>query len=200
LKFPNHDKTANAWSAGPARMALLENTASPDQIDNADYDTIYFTGGHAVTHDFPDSEGLQRITREIHERGRIVSAVCHGYCSLLNSTHSDGTHLIAGKKITGFAWQEEILARVDKLVPYNAEKGRQETRRSLRESQTTLRLLYRRRRQPRHWPESRIREKDGQEDRRVPPTTNHVKVTSSRIESWGTTANEKTPSPTPTAT
>ncbi|WP_278260334.1 hypothetical protein [Nocardioides convexus] len=45
-------------------MALLENTLSPDQIDSAQYDAIYFTGGHAVMYDFPDSEGLQRITRE----------------------------------------------------------------------------------------------------------------------------------------
>jgi len=122
LKFPNYDKTARAWRADPAKMALLENTTSPDQIDAGDYDAIYFTGGHAVMYDFPDSAGLQRITRELYERGAIVSSVCHGYCGLLNTTLSDGSFLIAGKKMTGFAWQEEVLARVDKLVPYNAEQ------------------------------------------------------------------------------
>ncbi|MFT4081404.1 MAG: type 1 glutamine amidotransferase domain-containing protein, partial [Nocardioides sp.] len=122
LRFPNDDKTARAWRADPAKMALLDNTASPDQIDAADYDAIYFTGGHAVMYDFPNSEGLQRITREIYERGAIVSSVCHGYCGLLNTTLSDGTYLIAGKQMTGFAWTEEVLARVDKLVPYNAEE------------------------------------------------------------------------------
>lgn len=121
LKFPNYDKTAKAWHADPARMALLEYTARPDQIDAADFDAIYFTGGHAVMYDFPDSEGLQKITREIWERGGIVSSVCHGYCGLLNTTLSDGSLLVAGRKVTGFAWQEEVLARVDKLVPYNAE-------------------------------------------------------------------------------
>ncbi|MFC4377738.1 type 1 glutamine amidotransferase domain-containing protein [Nocardia halotolerans] len=122
LKFPNYDKTAKAWRADPARMALLETTSRPDDIDSADYDAIYFTGGHAVMYDFPDSAGLQRITREIYERGDIVSSVCHGYCGLLNTTLSDGTLLVADKKLTGFAWQEEVLARVDKLVPYNAEE------------------------------------------------------------------------------
>lgn len=111
-----------AWRANPAKMALLEKTASPEAIDSAGYDAIYFTGGHAVMYDFPDSEGLQRITREIYERGGIVSSVCHGYCGLLNTRLSDGSYLIAGKKITGFAWQEEVVARVDKLVPYNAEQ------------------------------------------------------------------------------
>jgi putative intracellular protease/amidase len=123
LKFPNYDKTAKAWRADPAKMALLENTLSPDQIDASEYDAIYFTGGHAVMYDFPDSEGLQRITRELYERGAVVSSVCHGYCGLLNTKLSDGSYLIAGKKMTGFAWQEEVLARVDKLVPYNAEQA-----------------------------------------------------------------------------
>ncbi|WP_336082524.1 type 1 glutamine amidotransferase domain-containing protein [Nocardia sp. SSK8] len=121
LKFPSYDKTAKAWRADPARMALLESTAAPDAIDAADFDAIYFTGGHAVMYDFPDSVGLQRITREIFERGGIVSSVCHGYCGLLNTTLSDGSYLVAGRRMTGFAWQEEKLARVDKLVPYNAE-------------------------------------------------------------------------------
>ncbi|MBY4569014.1 type 1 glutamine amidotransferase domain-containing protein [Gordonia sihwensis] len=122
LKFPNYDKTAKAWRADPARMALLENTLSPEDVDSVDFDAIYFTGGHAVMYDFPDSEGLQRITREIFERGGIVSSVCHGYCGLLNTRLSDGSYLIAGRRMTGFAWREEVLARVDKLVPYNAEE------------------------------------------------------------------------------
>lgn len=122
LKFPNYDKTAKAWRTDPARMALLENTARPDQINSAEFDAIFFTGGHAVMFDFPDSEGLQRITREIFERGGIVSSVCHGYCGLLNTKLSDGSYLVAGRKMTGFAWKEEVLARVDKLVPYNAEE------------------------------------------------------------------------------
>jgi putative intracellular protease/amidase len=73
-------------------------------------------------YDFPDSEGLQQITRDLYERGAVVSSVCHGYCGLLNTKLSDGTYLIAGKHMTGFAWREEELAKVDKLVPYDAEK------------------------------------------------------------------------------
>lgn len=121
LKFPTYDKIAKAWHRNSERMALLETTLSPDQIDASDYDAIYFTGGHAVMYDFPDSKGLQRVTREMWEQGKIVSSVCHGYCGLLNTTLSDGSLLVAGKRVTGFAWTEEVLARVDKLVPYNAE-------------------------------------------------------------------------------
>lgn len=126
LTFPNYDKSARSWREDPARMALLEETVSPEQIDSADYDAIYFTGGHAVMFDFPGSTGLQRLTREIFERGGVVGAVCHGYCGLLETRLSDGSHLVAGRNLTGFSWREEILARVAELVPYNVEEQIQE--------------------------------------------------------------------------
>jgi putative intracellular protease/amidase len=66
-------------------------------------------------YDSPDNEGLQRITREIFERGGIVASFCHGYCGLLNTKLSDGSYLVAGREMTGFSWKEEVLARVNKL-------------------------------------------------------------------------------------
>jgi putative intracellular protease/amidase len=126
LKFPNYDKTAKAWRNDPARMALLEDTKRPEDIESGEYDAIYYTGGHATMFDFLNCEGLQRITREMYERGAVVSSVCHGYCGLLNVRLSDGSYLIAGKALTGFSWREEVLARVDKLVPYNAEEAAKE--------------------------------------------------------------------------
>lgn len=121
LKWPTLDASAKSWLADPARMALLEDTASPDQIDPADYEAIYFTGGHAVMWDFPDNPGLQVLTRSIWEKGGVVSSVCHGYCGLLNVTLSDGSNLVDGREVTGFSWREENLAGVAKKVPYNAE-------------------------------------------------------------------------------
>ncbi len=121
LKWPLLDASARAWLNDPARMALLSTTTRPDDIDPAGVDAIYFTGGHAVMWDFPDSAGLQAITRAVWERGGIVSAVCHGYCGLLNTRLSDGALLVAGRRVTGFSWTEEILAGVAKKMPYNAE-------------------------------------------------------------------------------
>jgi len=122
LKWPLRDASAKAWLADPERMALLSSTARPDDIDPMQFDVIYFTGGHGVMWDFPDSEGLRAITRTIWERGGIVSAVCHGYCGLLNTRLSDGSLLVAGKRITGFSWAEEILAGVAAEMPFNAEE------------------------------------------------------------------------------
>lgn len=121
LKWPLLDASAKAWLNDPAKMALLDHTASPDEITSADFDAIYFTGGHAVMWDFPDSEGLQRLTREIWEDGKIVSTVCHGYCGLLNTRLSDGRLLVEGRRLTGFSWREEVFAGVARHMPYNAE-------------------------------------------------------------------------------
>ncbi|MBK0112941.1 MULTISPECIES: type 1 glutamine amidotransferase domain-containing protein [unclassified Delftia] len=122
LQWPLFDASAKAWLDDPARMAVLANTAAPADIDANDFDAIYFTGGHAVMWDFPDSAGLQRITRSIWERSGIVASVCHGYCGLLNTQLSDGSLLVAGKRVTGFSWTEEILAGVARSMPYNAEQ------------------------------------------------------------------------------
>lgn len=121
LKWPLLDASAKAWLDDPAKMALLEGTVAPDEIDATDFDALYFTGGHAVMWDFPGSEGLQAITRTIWEGDGIVSAVCHGYCGLLNTRLSTGGLLVAGRKVTGFSWNEEVLAGVAKSMPYNAE-------------------------------------------------------------------------------
>lgn len=121
LKWPLLDASAKAWLNDTRRMALLSSTAQPDAISPADFDAIYFTGGHGVMWDFPDNEGLEAITRAIWERGGVVSSVCHGYCGLLNTRLSDGKLLVADKRITGFSWTEEVLAGVAKFMPYNAE-------------------------------------------------------------------------------
>ncbi len=122
LKWPFADASVKAWLADRTLRDLLATTARPDEITPEDFDAIYFTGGHAVMWDFPDDAGLQRITRAIYERGGIVSAVCHGYCGLLNTRLSDGKLLVAGRKVTGFSWREEVLAGVAKKMPYNAEE------------------------------------------------------------------------------
>ena len=121
LAFPNYDRSARAWHRDSSRMRMLEDTLAPDAVCPSDVDAIFFTGGHAVMYDFPDSAELQRLTREIWERGGVVSSVCHGYCGLLNTRLSDGSLLVAGRRLTGFAWQEEVLAGVSARVPYNAE-------------------------------------------------------------------------------
>lgn len=104
----------------PPRPGRFVNTKSPDEVVAADDDAIYFTGGHAVMFASPDGEVHQRITREIYERGRIDSSVCQGL-SRPAQHHTVRRHVPRHRpEDDRVRLQEEILAGVDKLVPYNA--------------------------------------------------------------------------------
>ena len=96
LKWPNRDATAKSWLLDAARMALLSNTAAPDAVDAQDFDAIYFTGGHAVMWDFPSSQGLQRITRDIHERNNR----CLGLPRLLRPARNPSVRWLAAGRRT----------------------------------------------------------------------------------------------------
>lgn len=121
LSIAGKDKQTRRFHQDPARMALLEDTPAAAAVDAADYAGIFYTGGHGVMWDFPDDADLQRLAREIYERGGVVSSVCHGACGLLNITLSDGSYLVDGRTVTGFATIEESVARVRDLVPFLLE-------------------------------------------------------------------------------
>jgi putative intracellular protease/amidase len=104
-----------------AYMDRLVNTMGVSNADPADYDAIYMTGGHGVSFDFPKSEALAELTARFYESGKIVSAVCHGPAGLLEVKLAGGDHLIKGKKVTGFSWKEEELAKRADAVPFSLE-------------------------------------------------------------------------------
>ncbi|WP_300424602.1 type 1 glutamine amidotransferase domain-containing protein [uncultured Thalassolituus sp.] len=122
LKWPALDASAKRWLNDPAKMSLLENTPCPEDLNAADFDAVFYTGGHAVMYDFPDHVGLQQLASGIWGHGGVVSSVCHGYCGLLNIPDSEGGLVVSGRSLTGFSWTEEVLAGVAKKVPYNCEQ------------------------------------------------------------------------------
>lgn len=106
--------------ADRAFMDLLDDTKPISAVDVAEYDGVYFTGGHGVMFDFRRDD-LGALTARFFSSGRVVSAVCHGPCGLLNVPLEDGTPLARGRKLTGFSWHEEELAQRDDAVPYSLE-------------------------------------------------------------------------------
>ncbi|MEV7007937.1 type 1 glutamine amidotransferase domain-containing protein [Streptosporangium sp. NPDC051022] len=102
-------------------MNLLDDTKKVADVDLEDYDAIYLTGGHGVMFDFPRSEDLESLIARFYESGRVVSAVCHGPCGLLNVTLGNGEPLVKDKDVTGFSWPEERAAHRDDAVPYSLQ-------------------------------------------------------------------------------
>ncbi|MDQ6703350.1 MAG: type 1 glutamine amidotransferase domain-containing protein [Pseudomonadota bacterium] len=105
-----------------ALMNLLNDTLKVSDVDAEAYDAIYMTGGHGVMFDFPKSASLAELTAKFYESGKIVSAVCHGPCGLLEVKLSSGEYLVNGKEVTGYSWAEEKVAKRDHAVSFSLEE------------------------------------------------------------------------------
>ncbi|MEH0841299.1 type 1 glutamine amidotransferase domain-containing protein [Micromonospora sp. CPCC 205711] len=109
-----NDKTQNDFLA----TADVANTPTAADVDPAGYDVIVYAGGHGAMWDFPDNPDLARIAASIYERGGVVSAVCHGPAALVNLKLSDGSYLVAGKRVAGFTNDEENAVGLTDAVPF----------------------------------------------------------------------------------
>ncbi len=96
----------------------LNNSFSPDKINPADYNIIFYTGGHGTMWDFPENKDLAQIAGKIYERGGIIGAVCHGPSALINIKLPNNKYLIDGREVTGFTNEEEIERGLAKTVPF----------------------------------------------------------------------------------
>lgn len=103
-------------------------------MKNLKFDCVYLAGGHGTMYDFPNNKEIQYIVKNQYEDNKMVAAICHGVSGLLNVKLSDGQYLIKDKKITGFNWFEEIIAKRKKEVPFNLEKALKERESKYRKS------------------------------------------------------------------
>ncbi|WP_145052093.1 type 1 glutamine amidotransferase domain-containing protein [Paenibacillus xylanexedens] len=120
------DESTKAYYENEAFMNKLKNTLKPSDVKASDYDAIYFTGGHGTMWDFPDNAELQELSREIYEKGGVVSGVCHGVTALLNVKLSNGLLLIKDKTVSGFTNEEEALVQQTDYVPFLLEDALRE--------------------------------------------------------------------------
>jgi len=116
--FDLSDKVnARYWNDTAFRTALAHSRCLAD-VDTSRYSAVFFAGGHGTMWDFADSPAVQRVIREIYEAGGVVAAVCHGPAALVNARLSDGSYLVAGKRLTSFTDEEEAEVQATKVVPF----------------------------------------------------------------------------------
>ncbi|ARQ67549.1 type 1 glutamine amidotransferase domain-containing protein [Streptomyces marincola] len=117
---PDDAVVAEFLADSETRRALAA-TPTPAQLDPADYDVIYFAGGHGTMWDFPESAELAGLAAEVYERGGVVAAVCHGPAALVNVKLTDGSYLVAGKQVASFTDDEEEAVGLTSVVPFLLE-------------------------------------------------------------------------------
>jgi putative intracellular protease/amidase len=115
------DPVQKAFLDDPDMSAKLADTLRPDQVNPADYDAIFYAGGHGTMWDFPEASRLGEIAREVYEDKGVVAAVCHGPAGLVNITLSDGRYLLDGKEVAGFTNDEEVAVGLADEVPFMLE-------------------------------------------------------------------------------
>lgn len=99
----------------------LANSLRPEDVDPNDYAAIYYTGGHGVMWDFPESQPLAHLCLSIYDNGGFTCSVCHGIAGLLY-VRVGGEYLVAGRNITGFTTAEEYLSGKSSEIPFWNEK------------------------------------------------------------------------------
>jgi putative intracellular protease/amidase len=99
----------------------LATTPTPSQLNAADYDAVFYVGGHGTMWDFPNDTRLAELASHIYDNGGVVAAVCHGPAGLLPVTGSDGQPLVAGKQVSAFTNEEEQAVGLANVVPFALE-------------------------------------------------------------------------------
>jgi putative intracellular protease/amidase len=103
-------------------LKASENTVPLQTVQAANFDAVFIPGGHGPMFDLPDDPYLQRLLRDFHSAGKIIAAVCHGPCGLVNATRADGQPLVKDVTLTSYTYSEEVAAKLDKQVPFILEE------------------------------------------------------------------------------
>jgi len=101
----------------PFNVKLNAQLKKAADLKKGEYGLFFASAGHAALYDYPTARGLQSIAADVWNRGGIVTAVCHGPVLLPGVIDSKtGKSIIAGKTVTGFTIEGEIVLKVwDKL-------------------------------------------------------------------------------------
>jgi putative intracellular protease/amidase len=122
--YSKDDTLSLEYISQPEFMQLLENTPAIADLDMSNFDAIVVCGGQSPMFTFRQNTTLIQLFSNFYETGKPTAALCHGTCVLLEAKRSDGTYLIKGKTITGFANSEEDYGdRVvgQKMMPFRIE-------------------------------------------------------------------------------
>lgn len=108
----------------PAFMQLLENTPEIATLNPTDFDAIVVCGGQSPMFTFRQNVALADLFMQFYTANKPSAALCHGTCLLLETRLANGSPLIQGKTITGFANSEEDYADQvvgQKVMPFRIE-------------------------------------------------------------------------------
>lgn len=114
-------EATNRFQADLDAQAALANTRKLDDIDIAEFDAVFYPGGHGPLWDLAESATSVRLIEDALAANKPVATVCHAPGVLRHVKGSDGKPLVAGRKVTGFSNSEEEAVGLTNVVPFLVE-------------------------------------------------------------------------------
>jgi putative intracellular protease/amidase len=102
-------------------QAQLATTLPLAAINPADYDAVFYPGGHGPLWDLAEDAQSITLIETLYRAGKPVAAVCHAPGVLRHVKGTDGKALVAGRKVTGFSNSEEAAVGLSGVVPFLVE-------------------------------------------------------------------------------
>lgn len=112
--------TARFKSDAAAQQALA-NTVKLACIDQQDFDTVFYPGGHGPLWDLAESADSIHLIESFDRAGKPIGFVCHAPGALRHVKAASGAPLIQGKQVTGFTNSEEAAVELTDVVPFLIE-------------------------------------------------------------------------------
>ncbi|MFJ9566938.1 type 1 glutamine amidotransferase domain-containing protein [Streptomyces fuscichromogenes] len=109
------------FEADPEATEALENTVRLDAVAAGDHDAVFYPGGHGPLWDLAEDTVSARLIETTLRSGKPVALVCHAPGVLRHTVNEDGTPLVSGKNVTGFANSEEEAVQLTDIVPFLVE-------------------------------------------------------------------------------
>lgn len=101
--------------------AQLATTVKLDSLSQADFDAIFYPGGHGPLWDLAEDKHSVALIEAFFAAGKHVAFVCHAPGVLRHVKTPDGKPLVAGRQVTGFTNTEEEAVGLTQVVPFLVE-------------------------------------------------------------------------------
>lgn len=102
-------------------MGALANTMPLRDVNQADFDTVFYPGGHGPLWDLAEDRTSIALIENFLGARKPVGLVCHAPGALRRAKTATGRPLVEGKKVTGFSNTEEAAVGLTDVVPFLVE-------------------------------------------------------------------------------
>ncbi len=123
-KWSAEDLISMGFLNTPELVALLEDTPKLADLDLTAFAAVVVCGGLAPMFQFRDNMDLKKTIAAFYEAEKPTAVLCHGVSALIDVRLSDGSYLVQGRTVTGFANVEEDFsdqAVGKRVMPFRIE-------------------------------------------------------------------------------